>query len=262
MWLKLALGPVLLWQGRQVRQRALQLPEAAGPRQGVEGRGPTLLRLLVVGDSAAAGVGVAHQHQALAAPLAAALARRRGGAVAWQLLATTGHQAGDALAALQTAALQPADLMLVALGVNDAVAQTSPRHWLATLDALHAQAVASAGVRYSLHTALPPMGDFPLLSQPLRWVLGRDARRLDQALRAHLAHRPDRGHAPLPSVPPGIAAADWMARDGFHPGQLGYQAWVQALAAQVDQWLAAGVGGGSGADAAVAASSPVPHCGQ
>ncbi|HEY0887682.1 MAG TPA: SGNH/GDSL hydrolase family protein, partial [Ramlibacter sp.] len=79
---KLALGPVLLRQGRAVRRTALRLPEPPGPRQGVAGEGELRLRLLVVGDSSAAGVGLQHQSQALALPLAQLLSRRLEGAVA------------------------------------------------------------------------------------------------------------------------------------------------------------------------------------
>lgn len=260
MWLKLLLGPLLIWQGRQVRTRALRLPEAQGPRSGraeagdgglpsgapAAGPGPTgrpgaaPLRLLVVGDSSAAGVGVEHQHQALAAPLAAALARRRGGLVTWQLLATTGHTVADALAALRRCAeageLLPADLLVTAVGVNDVVAQTPPATFLARLDALHDTAVAQAGVRLSLHSAVPPMGRFPLLPQPLRAVLGRDARRLDAALRRHVQSQADRRHVPLPAAPGdggGAPPPGWMARDGFHPGPAGYPVWAEALAAAV-----------------------------
>ncbi|HEX3139841.1 MAG TPA: SGNH/GDSL hydrolase family protein, partial [Rhizobacter sp.] len=46
---KIALLPVLLWQGRQVRRSALRLPEAEGPREGVAGSGKVCLRVLIVG---------------------------------------------------------------------------------------------------------------------------------------------------------------------------------------------------------------------
>ncbi|MBQ0946285.1 SGNH/GDSL hydrolase family protein [Ideonella sp. 4Y16] len=229
MLAKLALGPLLIAQGRQVRRQALRLPEAAGPRSGVAGEGAARWRLLVLGDSSGAGVGVAHQDQALAAPLAAALAARLGGAVAWRLLATTGHTAADALQALREAELAPADLLVTALGVNDAVGQTRPQRFVATLDAIHAEAQARCGVRCTLHSALPPMGRFPLLPQPLRWVMGRDAARLDAALARHVAGRSDRRHVPLPAVPAGPLDG-WVAEDGFHPGPRGYPAWAQALA--------------------------------
>ena len=60
--LTLSLAPLLLVQGRWVRRRTPLLPEPPGPRAGVIGQGP-VLRLLIVGDSSAAGVGVAHQAQ-------------------------------------------------------------------------------------------------------------------------------------------------------------------------------------------------------
>ncbi|EEX09439.1 hypothetical protein SL1157_1477 [Ruegeria lacuscaerulensis ITI-1157] len=53
---RLPLLPLLAAQALMVRQRALRLPEPSGPREGRQGRGPRL-RLLIVGDSSAAGVG-------------------------------------------------------------------------------------------------------------------------------------------------------------------------------------------------------------
>jgi hypothetical protein len=57
------LGPLLLLQGRHVRRVTPRLAEAVGPRDGTAGNGPPL-RLLIVGDSAAAGVGVPVQGRA------------------------------------------------------------------------------------------------------------------------------------------------------------------------------------------------------
>ena len=64
--LKIALGPLLLVQGRRARRTALRMPEAAGQRQGwIPHRGSdNTLNLLFVGDSTMAGVGVAHQEAA------------------------------------------------------------------------------------------------------------------------------------------------------------------------------------------------------
>lgn len=233
---KLALAPLLLWQGRQVRRRALRLPEAHGPRTGIAGtgHGKPRLRLLVVGDSSAAGVGVRQQHQALAEPLARALAKQLGGPVAWQLVATSGHRAEDAVKALRDAPdLAPADVMLAVLGVNDAVAMAPAALWLDTLDELHACARDRAGVRLTWHTALPPMGRFPLLPQPLRWVLSKEAGRLDAALARHVPRHADRRVANLPPTPKGLLPPGWVAKDGFHPGRVGYRRWAEALAAQI-----------------------------
>ena len=81
--------PLLLWQGKRVRKLALHLPEAAGPRSGVSGDAQLPpLRLLICGDSAAAGVGVTLQDDALSGQLVSLLAPHY--RVQWQLEAQTG----------------------------------------------------------------------------------------------------------------------------------------------------------------------------
>lgn len=225
---KILLGPVLLWQGRRVRATALRLPEAVGPRA-VDGAG---LRLLIVGDSSAAGVGARHQDEALAGRLAQALSARLGQPVGWQLIATSGHRSAQALAALQAAEIAPADVLVTALGVNDVVDQVRPAEALAALHQLHALAVERAGVRLSIHCAAPPMQQFPLLPQPLRWFIGRQAARYNAALAASVAGQPSRRVLHLPEAMQRDAAA-LMAEDGFHPGPRGYALWAEALADQV-----------------------------
>ena len=71
--LKLMLSPVLVAQALRTRARLPRLPEPDGARQGVHGSGPRL-RVLITGDSSAAGVGVISQREALAGQLSAALA--------------------------------------------------------------------------------------------------------------------------------------------------------------------------------------------
>ncbi|MDA9318629.1 SGNH/GDSL hydrolase family protein, partial [Octadecabacter sp.] len=57
-----AFYPVLVTQGPFIKFRTPRLQEPKGARMGVIGQGPDL-RLLIVGDSSAAGGGVATQSQ-------------------------------------------------------------------------------------------------------------------------------------------------------------------------------------------------------
>ncbi len=235
---KVVMSPLLLLQAVRVRASALALPEAQGARRGrVQPREPRLarpLRLLVVGDSSAAGVGVERQRDALVGHLARELADALGCPVHWQLVARTGDTTGEALAHVREhrdrGQLAPADVLVTALGVNDVVRQVPVERSGQQLHALHALATEAAGVRYWLHSGLPPMHQFPLLPRPLRWVLGSQAELLNQHLQAQLGDQPDRA---LRRLPPGLrvdATAGLMARDGFHPGPQGYAIWGRDLA--------------------------------
>ena len=70
------------WRRGGVRRR---LPEAAGAARGPGRARARALRLLIVGDSSAAGVGVRTQDEALAGHLTRTLAQRSARRVHWQL---------------------------------------------------------------------------------------------------------------------------------------------------------------------------------
>jgi lysophospholipase L1-like esterase len=223
----LGLGPVLLLQGRRVRRDTPRLPEAAGPRSGVAGKGDRL-RLLIIGDSAAAGVGASRQDDALAGRLVAALAERY--TVAWRLIATTGHALNDVLQEMHTAEAEDFDVVVTSIGVNDATAGTALKTWRAQQQKLMTLLKEKFAVRHILVSAVPPMHHFPALPQPLRWYMGLRAQRLNRALALQLQNDAE-GELVMADFP---LEDGYMASDGFHPGPLAYAVW----AAQIDRVLA------------------------
>jgi lysophospholipase L1-like esterase len=232
---RFALGPLLLPQSRWLRRNALRLPEAAGPREGEVGEGEPLLRLLVVGDSSAAGVGVADQAQALALPLARCLADRLGAKVAWQLVAQTGINTAEARELVRRSSLRPADLVVTALGVNDVSSQTSADRFIHQTDLLWSELQQRTGARWAVFSGLPPMHILRAVPHPLRWYLGRYAAWLDGAVQEWTGER-GLGYCALQwSTDPAV-----LADDGFHPGPRLYPQWAHRLAAIVvegrDRW--------------------------
>lgn len=222
---RLALAPVLLAQAVMVRRRALRLPEPDGARSGVVGQGP-LLRVLIAGDSSAAGVGVAHQDSALAGQLVAALCTDF--TVHWQLQATTGHTTAQTLVRLRALPVQDFDVAVTALGVNDITRQVPLRRWAAQQTELTLLLRNRFGVRAQWRSGLPPVDAFPLLPPLLRKVLGAQARAFD----AWLARTsvPPVHHQPFDRARLDVAM---MAEDGFHPGAPIYAAWAGDLAAAI-----------------------------
>ena len=251
--------PVLYVQGRRLRRTVPRLPEPPGarvgdsttelaratPRDGAErgdggaamARDP--LRLLVLGDSAAAGVGAASQDEALLGRLVAALGSH--GPVAWRLVARTGATAAGTrrhLAAHPPAPGETYDVAVVSLGLNDVIAGRPAAAVLDDLQAILATLARDWGVRHAVLTGMPPVGRFPALPQPLRWYLGARARAMNAALDAWAAGRPDREVLHLEATLGALDAAA-MATDGFHPGPALYAAWGRAAAARVRAWHAA-----------------------
>lgn len=222
----LALAPVLIGQGRYVRRVTPRLPEPAGERQGVLGDGPEL-RLLILGDSAAAGVGVSSQQDALAGQLVGELARDY--RVVWTLLAETGRTAADALKVLKAKGQDHYDVVLVSVGVNDVTGRTSTKQWLALLNELSDRLVYGMGASQVLFTAIPPMHLFPALPQPLRWYLGLRARQLNKLMEnaCHTGHNTEYLCVSFP------LESGFMASDGFHPGTDAYRLWAQQSARRV-----------------------------
>jgi lysophospholipase L1-like esterase len=226
---KVALGPLLLWQARRVRRVTPRLPEAGGAPQGAVGDGAPL-RLLVVGESTAAGVGATHHGEALAGALAARLAATLGRRVAWRVLGENGATARRVLRLVEADRGAPVDLAVVALGVNDVLEQTRGRQWESDFAALVAALRAQRGARDVILLEVPPLARFPALPRPLRDVLGADARRLDARL-ARVAARLDTPQRRVLHYRFAFdGAREFFAADGFHPSPRGYAHWAGLIA--------------------------------
>lgn len=231
--LKLALAPLLVLQALHARRKAPVLPEAAGPRSGAAGQGAPL-RLLVVGDSSAAGVGVQRQSQALAGPMARYLAEATGTRVHWRLVARSGVTTAQALDLLRGEGPLQADVAVVVTGVNDVVEQVPSQRAVRAREALADELRNRTGVRHVVFVALPPLHQFPALPRPLRWIAGADARRHDRALADWAGTRRDVSHANWGlQLNRGV-----MAHDGFHPGPPAYRQCATMLARHIasDVW--------------------------
>ena len=224
--LLLTLAPVALPQALWTRRTALRLPPAEGAQSGLAGAGQAgePLRLLLIGESTVAGVGVEAQEAALAGQLAQALAARLQRPVAWRACGENGITAGEACERLLPLALsEPADLVLLVFGVNDTTHLSSLARWQDSLRAL-SRALAARGARVAF-TGVPPIQHFSALPWLLRRLLGLRAALLDGELR-RISREEGADYASLELN----FSADYLARDGYHPSARGYRVWAEGLA--------------------------------
>jgi lysophospholipase L1-like esterase len=226
------LGPVYALQGRYVRRVTPRLPEAPGPRAGTLGTGPEL-RLLLLGDSAAAGVGAPSQDEALCGRLTSELAHSF--RVSWALVARSGATTAGTTRHLSRSPAARFDVAVVSLGGNDVMGARPLPRWLEDVDELAAVLRTRFEVRHLLFSGMPPMHAFPALPQPLRWYLGARAHRFDQALTGW-ASQLECEHIPLT-----LAGLEQFASDGMHPGPVGYREWSVRLACRIRaRWTSSG----------------------
>lgn len=265
------LAPIYLYQGRKVKRDTVRLPEPNGDRYGhiklhsVEDNGVNgdtvsnlpALSLMIVGDSAAAGVGSQTQQEALAGKLIPALQQQavintQFDELSWSLQATTGHTSFDILRRLYVLPVpqHPVEVMLLSVGVNDTTANISTTKWQQQLEDIIAIAQRKFGARLLIFSSIPPMAQMPALPVPLNSFIGAKASRLDGILQqvctahdgvhymaadfARMAAEHANGAA--------IDAATMFASDGFHPSSITYGYWAQQLAALIATLLDANAG--------------------
>lgn len=219
------LSPVLIAQGRLVRKKYPRLPNAPLPWSGtITAAQP--IRLLGLGDSTIAGVGVDNPMLGLTAQIAKVLYAELGRGVNWDSFGQRGITSGELLRSYVPEALDstpPADLVVISIGANDAKSLHSRRatssHVTQILDAINdhsPQAVVMV-------SSLPAFGLFESLPDPLRTVLARHAAAIDRTLRPVVEERPYAFMSP----PPRHYPPTFFAHDGFHPSAEGYRVWAE-----------------------------------
>lgn len=223
-----SIGPFMLIQGLMVRKYAAELPEATGPRNGVVGTGVPL-RVLIIGDSSAAGVGVATQDDAIAGQLAAQLADRF--QVTWELVAKTGATTKSHTQALIEQVGGKFDAAIICLGVNDVTHGVNLKAWLRQQVRLYELLEQKFGVGEIYVSGVPPIKYFPLLPQPLKWFLGRRADRFDHWLADLVKKRKNCYHIPI-AFPHDTSL---MASDGYHPKAWVYAQWAGWIVDKIDE---------------------------
>lgn len=227
-FIAIPLAPLLFAQGLYVRRVTPRLPEANGSREGALGRGEPL-SLLLLGDSAAAGVGVDNQSEALAGQLTGILSKTH--TVHWRLFANNGKTSDELFKEVKQYSKQAIDWVVVSIGVNDVTGMTSRKQWSSNLSSIAKELEHRFYNPKIIWTSLPPMHLFPALPQPLRHCLGLRAKQLSQDLMEVVASL-ENNYLLTINAP---VEHDFIADDGFHPSAKTYRLWAEAAAQIIKQ---------------------------
>lgn len=218
--------PIVAIQGRWARSRIEVLPEAGGPTSGSTGDAVgTPLRLVVIGESTAAGCGASTHEEALSGALARALSERHDRSVQWTVHGRHGATIRRVRYRMIPELGAGVDVAVLLIGANDVLKRTPIDQWREELAAV-VESLATVAERVVV-AGIPPFAAFPSLPRLLRAYLAERGRALDDAAQDVCAHR--EGVSWIGSVDLGDAGPDFFARDGFHPSSVGYQHWAAGL---------------------------------
>ncbi|MBO6551793.1 MAG: SGNH/GDSL hydrolase family protein [Roseitalea sp.] len=221
-----AMFPVYAWQGIRLRMRIERLLPAPVPTQGAFPGNSPEVRLLVMGDSTVASVGMETLEDTLAFNIAKAVNDETGWPVSWRAAGGNSATASD-LRDFIVPHVEPRDWTHIALsvGINDMKNFHMVRRFKRDFGALLYSARARFPQARIVWCPIPDMRQCPALPPTLGRILAARAE-LINAMGARMCR--ERGAIVTDPVPP--QSVDAFARDGFHPNGDGYRVWGRHFA--------------------------------
>ncbi len=186
------------------------------------------VRIVLLGDATAAGVGVDTVAESVGGQLAALLAGT-GRRIELSSVAVAGSRGSDLHTQVARALLgvRP-DIAVVLVGSDDALHLVRPEDAALHLG-LAVKRLTEAGVAVVVGTC-PDLGAARAIGQPLRWIVGRLGRRLGSA---QIVGVREGGGTPVDlAARTGTvfrAAPGTLCWDRYHPSADGYRVWAHAL---------------------------------
>ncbi len=192
------------------------------------------LSILIVGDSAAAGVGVEHQDDALLGDILKDL--QHDFKIQWKLHAKTGDSTAKVIRAIEQLETEHFDVVISSVGVNDVTKLMPADIWIQKQKKLYAMIQQKFSPELVIAAGVPPMNMFPALPNPLAWLFGQYAKKMNQQLAKFVASQDSMQWIEY-DIEKYRAMNLEMAADGFHPSKEVYTLWGQEVASKIRQTL-------------------------
>ncbi len=239
LWLQvIPLLPYLYYRAGKIRSSMPSLPPAKGPEGEVATGAASKVNLLVLGESTMAGLGVATHEEGFAGTLAGALAYALEVDVKWKVFARSGYTARDVCTQIVPRLTEePAELIAIGLGANDAFKLRSPSSWGSQIDQLLDGLQTHFPNSLIVFCHMPPIADFPAFSPLMKWVFGQWIRLLGDELDVRVRKRKNVFYCKEDLAgPEGLSIArthspqSALFSDGVHPSPLAYKLWAERVA--------------------------------
>lgn len=223
--LLLPAAPFLFLQGQYVRRKVGRLPDASGETSGRSGSNESVVKLLIIGESTAAGVGARTHETGLAGQFAKVLSAKVGKAVHWQVIGRSGITVKETIRDLVPKIPdEKFDYILIALCGNEVLKLRSPRSFRRNMTKLLGILREKNPNAMFFMTNAPAIRLSPVLPQPIKFLLGHLSALHNSNAIEFTAEMKNVFYFHQPTeVPEGFFS------DGIHPSEKGYAAWSKRM---------------------------------
>lgn len=229
--------PLMYIHGKRIRASVPELPEATGTAGSADASGQPL-RLITIGESTIAGVGVATHEEGFTGALAKELAAALDRTVEWNVYAKSGYTVQRMTDKLIPKITQKqADLIVIGTGGNDAFTLNRPNKWRKQQIGLIEKVQAKYPDAPIVFTNMPPIKEFPAFTSLIKFVVGNLVEILGDELEMIVRKR-DNVYYNAEK----LTFATWTKHygleddiqqffsDGVHPSKVTYQIWGKDIA--------------------------------
>jgi len=226
----------MYWQSVRIKKNMPRLPEATDA-VGAIGNGRREIKLLSIGESTVAGVGVKSHYQSIVGFLSNYLADCKGVKVSWEVLAKSGFTVKNVNTNLiPLLKNEIPDLIVIGLGGNDTFQTNHPKNWAIEIKKL----IQSIRSKYPkapiIFMNMPPVRDFIVMGSLLHFFLGNLVDLFSQELENIVAQ-----HQNVWFNDKRISLEEFKTiggeaysihdffSDGVHPSELTYRIWGEEM---------------------------------
>ncbi|WP_158976236.1 SGNH/GDSL hydrolase family protein [Cellulophaga sp. L1A9] len=241
--ISIPLLPLLYFQGKKIKKNVPRLPEAKGPIGITSVATKKVLRMLTIGESTIAGVGVATHQEGFTGSLACELAIALNTNIDWKVYAKSGYTAKRVCdKIIGSITEESVDFIVIGLGGNDAFELNSPKKWNRDIRAL----IKSIQLKFKgvpiIFTNMPPIKEFPAFTSLIKFTIGNLVTILGNELEeivkdyegVYFYTRQVSSIDLIKRYKLKINPSDFFS-DGVHPSKTTYQIWAKDISNFITQ---------------------------
>lgn len=230
--------PLLYFQGKNVRKKVPELPEAKEPRGFVNNGFKHTLNIISIGESTIAGVGVQFHKNGFTGALANTLSLALKSNINWHVYAKSGFTVKEITTKIIPEIKETnIDIIVIGIGANDAFTLNSPKNWTIAVKNLIELIQLKYPTTPIYFANMPPIKEFPAFTKSIKFVIGN----FIEILGKNLTLITDSKKKVFYNNEI-VTLKEWSKRhklpannatiyfsDGVHPSELTYQVWGKEM---------------------------------